>query len=274
MKDEDCVHFLQGALPRLDLKWSGYRKVRRTVCKRIGRRLRELGLTDLNAYAKLIEQSPGELARFDAFCRIPISRFYRDRGVFDALAGPLLSQLAEHASAEGRRELRCWSAGCASGEEAYSLRLIWDLSSQQRFPGLRLTILATDADEGMLARAAAACYPPGCLKDAPAAWLETAFLRGRQLLCLRPEYRRDITFRQEDIRKVQPEGPFDLILCRNLVFTYFAEALQSRLLKDLAKRLLPDGLLVLGAHETLPAGAAGFARADTALPVWRKTDGT
>lgn len=273
MKDEDCVRFLQDALPHLDLKWSGYRKVRRTVCKRIGRRLRELGLTDLNAYAKLIEQSPEELARFDAFCRIPISRFYRDRGVFDALADPLLSQLAERASAGGRRELRCWSAGCASGEEAYSLRLIWDLGLQQRFPDLRLTILATDADPGMLARAAAACYPPGCLKDAPAAWLETAFLRSRQLLCLRPEYRRDITFRQQDIREAQPEGPFDLILCRNLVFTYFAETLQSRLLKNLAARLLAGGLLVLGGHERLPAEAGGFTRAGPALPIWRRTDG-
>ncbi len=272
MKDQDCVRFLQAALPRLDLKWAGYRKVRRTVCKRIGRRLRELDLTDLEAYALLIENSPEERARLDAFCRIPISRFYRDRGVFDALADPLLPQLAQRSSAEGRRALRCWSAGCASGEEVYSLRLIWDLSLQQRFPDLRLTILATDADAGMLARAAAACYPPGCLKDAPAAWLETAFLRSRQLLCLRPEYRRDITFRREDIREVQPEGLFDLILCRNLVFTYFAEALQSRLLKDLGERLLPGGLLVLGAHERLPAESAGFTRAGPSLPVWRKTE--
>jgi chemotaxis protein methyltransferase CheR len=272
VKDDDCVRFLQGVLPRLDLKWTGYRKVRRTVRKRMGRRLHELRLSALGAYARLIEQNPEERARLDAFCRIPISRFYRDRGVFDALTGRLLPEMAERALATARAELRCWRAGCASGEEVYSLRLIWDLDLAARFPELRLTLLTTDADDTMLARAAAACYPPGSFKDAPENWPDVAFLRGREVLCLRPEYRHDIRFRQQDVRAVLPDGPFDLILCRNLVFTYFAEALQHRLAGSLAARLRPGGLLVLGAHENLPAESAGFERAEKTLPIWRRTE--
>jgi chemotaxis protein methyltransferase CheR len=271
VRDEACVRFLQTQLPRIGLKWRGYRKVRRTVCKRVGRRLRELGLAELAAYEDLLARSPAERARLDAFCRIPISRFYRDRGVFDALAERLLPVLAERARQAGRDALRCWSAGCASGEEVYSLRLIWDLSLQARFPGLRLSILATDADEVMLARAAAACYPPGSLKEAPERWPRAAFIQGKDLLCLRPEFRRDIAFRRQDIRAAQPQGPFDLILCRNLVFTYFAEDLQRRLLAVLARRLEAGGLLVLGAHESLPADGAAFARAADSLPIWRRT---
>ncbi len=270
MKDDICVRFLQAELPGLGLKWAGYRKVRRTVCRRVGRRLRELGLADLAAYRDLLARSPEERARLDAFCRIPISRFYRDRGVFDALAARLLPDLAERCLRGGGQVLRCWSAGCASGEEVYSLRLIWDLALQARYPQLRLTILATDVDEVMLARAAAACYPPGSLKDAPDSWPAQAFIRGRDVLCLRPEFRRDIVFRRQDIREVLPEGPFDLVLCRNLVFTYFAEDLQRRLLAEISRRVVPGGLLVLGAHERLPQEVGDFLPAAGALPIWRR----
>ncbi len=272
MTDEDCIRFLQTTLPRLGLKWAGYRKVRRTVCKRIGRRLRELGLSDLTDYGRLVEQSQEELARLDTFCRIPISRFYRDRGVFDALASRLLPDLVECAARSGGRELRCWSAGCASGEEVYTLRLIWDLRLQARFPDRHLTILASDADAVMLARAATACYPRGSFKDAPAEWLADAFAQENDLLCLRPAFRHDISFRREDIREGQPDGPFHLVLCRNLVFTYFAEDLQRRLLTAIEQRLAPGGLLVLGAHERLPKEGAEFVRAEEALPIWRKAE--
>jgi chemotaxis protein methyltransferase CheR len=232
--------------------------------------MRDLGLPELADYARLVARSPEERARLDTFCRIPLSRFYRDRGVFDALATTLLPELAERAATAGKRTPRCWSAGCASGEEVYTLRLIWDLSLQSRYPGVRLAILATDADEVMLARAAAACYQPGSFKDAPAAWSARAFTPTNSLLCLRPAFRHDIEFRQQDIRLAQPDGPFHLVLCRNLVFTYFTDSLQRRLLGAVGDRLAAGGLLVLGAHERLPEGTTGFQPACGALPIWRK----
>ena len=270
VRDQDCVRFLQAYLPRLGLKWAGYRKVRRTVCKRIGRRKRELGLSDLAAYGRLLEHSPEEMARLDAFCRIPISRFYRDRAVFDALGDTLLPDLAERAAMRGDREVQCWSAGCASGEEVYTLRLLWDLAPQPSHPNMRLAILGTDADEVMLKRAAAACYPGGSFKDVPADWSERAFTPDNDTLCLRPEFRRDIVLRREDIRAQQPDGTFDLVLCRNLAFTYFAGDLQRRTLAAIERCLWPGGLLVLGAHERLPAEAEAFVRESAALPIWRK----
>lgn len=270
MRDQDCVRLLQACLPRLELRWAGYRKVRRTVCKRTGRRMRELGITDLADYRRLLERSPAELARLDAFCRIPISRFYRDRGVFDALQHTLLPGLAERAAMRGELDVRCWSAGCASGEEVYTLRLLWDLGPQLRHPDMRLTILGTDADEVMLSRAAKACYPMGSFKDAPAHWLDRAFARHNDLLCLRPEFRRDVAFRREDIRERQPDGPFDLVLCRNLAFTYFTDGPQRRILASIQRRLWPGGLLVIGAQERLPPGASDFVAACGHLPIWRK----
>lgn len=274
--NQDCIRFLQIWLPRLDLKWAGYRKVRRTVCKRIGRRMRALGLTELAPYGHLLEKSPEERARLDVFCRIPISRFYRDRAVFQALAERLLPDLAARAARDGAEALQCWCAGCASGEEVYSLRLLWDLASRRDSCSMRLEILGTDVDAFMLERATAGCYPLGSLKDLPADWQEKAFTRSegaaqdKDIFCLRPAFRHGIHFGCEDIRKRQPDGPFHLVLCRNFVFTYFANDLQRETLSGIARRLLPGGLLVLGAHERLPATEGLFERVGNDLPVWRK----
>ena len=77
MKDSDCVDFLQWALPRLGLRWPGFRKVRKQVCKRVDRRLRELGVPDAKTYRDFLEKHREEWSVLDSFCRIPISRFYR-----------------------------------------------------------------------------------------------------------------------------------------------------------------------------------------------------
>jgi hypothetical protein len=79
MQDAECVALLRWALPRLGLRWPGFRKVRRQVCKRINRRIKELGLADVAAYREHLERVPEEWPRLDALCRITISRFYRDR---------------------------------------------------------------------------------------------------------------------------------------------------------------------------------------------------
>lgn len=120
MRDLDCVAFLQWALPQLRLRWVGFRKVRAQVCKRIDRRCRELGLPDGVAYRDYLVTHPTEWPIMASLCRISISRFYRDRAVFDQLAQVVLPVLAS-----GETELRCWSLGYASGEEAYTLNLIW-----------------------------------------------------------------------------------------------------------------------------------------------------
>ncbi len=105
MTDSECTRFLQEALPRLHLRWAGFRKVRKLVCKRVARRLRELGLPDLAAYRAFLESHPGEWDVLDGFCRIPISRFYRDREVFASLEQDVLPALAQAAVAAGRVEL-------------------------------------------------------------------------------------------------------------------------------------------------------------------------
>jgi chemotaxis protein methyltransferase CheR len=268
--DQACIAFLRWCLPELGLRWPGYRKVRRLVAKRLNRRLLELGLADLEAYRAFLLREPSEWARLDAMCRIPISRFYRDRHVFDAIGRRLLPEAAAAALGRGDGAIRCWSAGCASGEEPYTLALLWRFMVAAEWPTLGFAVIATDIDETMLRRAEAACYAPSSLKDVPPEWIARAFVRSGALLCLRSEFRQDVRLLAQDIRSAMPDGPFDLILCRNLVFTYFDETLQHRLLDEMAKRLAPGGFLVLGAHERIPAGSSGLATIARDLPVYRQ----
>jgi len=125
MQDSDCVEFLQWALPRLHRRWPGFRKVRAQVCKRIDRRCKALGLAGPRAYRDYLEQHPAEWEPLDRLCPITISTFYRDKAVFDFLGTALLPHLAQDSQRLTARDLRALSIGCASGEEPYTLRLVW-----------------------------------------------------------------------------------------------------------------------------------------------------
>ncbi len=253
MTDAECVAFLQWALPRLQLRWDGFRRFRGQVCKRLHRRLEALALPDLAAYRALLESQPEEWRTLDALCRVTISRFFRDRAVFSLLGESLLPALLEELAARGQR-LRIWSAGCASGEEPYSVALLFRYSLAPRFPRAELDLLATDADPQLLERARRACYQRGTLRELPADWVRQAFAMSGDLMCLSPEIRALVQLRCQDLRQEIPEGPWHVILCRNLAFTYFAPAEQQRTLSRLAEQLSPGGLLIIGAHEKLPAG--------------------
>lgn len=256
MRDQECVALLRWALPRLGLRSSGFRRVRGQVCKRIGRRIGELGLADAGAYRWYLEDAPAEWRRLDALCRITVSRFYRDRATFDHLGAAVLPALAAAALARRDPTLCCWSAGCASGEEPYSLTLLWAFRISPTCPKLSLEVVATDADPHLLERAARACYPPGALRELPPEWRERAFGHDDGNCCLRPSFRGRIRFLCQDIRRVQPKGPFDLVLCRNLAFTYFDERLQRRTLMDIMARMRPGAALLIGKGERLPATGA------------------
>jgi len=272
MTDAECVGFLQWALPQVGLRWPGFRKVRRQIHKRLNRRLGELGLAGIADYRAHLETHPEEWPRLDALCRISISRFYGDRSVFDHLGDALLPALAEAAIARCESQVRCWSIGCASGEEIYTVLILWDEHLQSRFPRVRLQAIGTDIDEQMLQRARRAEYPASSLKDLSASWRETAFAQSGALYILRPKFQRQVEFRQQDIRTKMPAEAFHLILCRNLVLTYFAAELQRQVLRQIVEHIVPGGFLVVGKHETLPESMNGLLPYRPDLGVYRSPE--
>ena len=272
MNDDDCVKFLQRALPRLRMRWPGFRRVRGQVRKRIERRIYELELADLSEYETHLDSSPEEWEILDGLCRITISRFYRDQAVGDHIRDVLLPDLARRAQERGADALRCWSSGCGSGEEPYTLSLIWHLETSSRFPELQLTVVATDADAAMLDRAEAAVYRDSSLKDLPEMIRRAGFDPHNDAFQLRAEYQQDVEFRQLDLKKERLEGPFDLVLCRNLAFTYFDETLQRETLARITESMMDGGALVVGLHERLPANVSGIIPDRRELGVYRREE--
>ncbi len=252
MRDQLCTEFLQWARPNLGLHWPGFRKVRGQVCKRIQKRIRELNLPDSRAYMAYLERHMAEWSVLEPLCRVTISRFYRDKRVFDTLSGDVLPHLAETAQQKGKTVIRIWSAGCASGEEPYTLTLLWNFLLHDRYPDLTLDLLATDIDAALLERARRACYPASALKDFTREWRDRGFAQKENQFQLKPAFQTPVRFVKQDIRRQTPEGPFDLILCRNLVFTYYQRELQVQVLQWISKVLVSAGVLILGTHEVLP----------------------
>ena len=270
MKDEACICFLQWALPYLHMRWPGFRKVRGQVCKRIGRRLEELHLADFKSYRMYLQDNPLEWHILDSMCRITISRFYRDRGVFNSLGGEIFPELIARARQTGEKTLYCWCIGAASGEEPYAVSLLWDLSGIEK-KGIDLAILATEIDQVLINRAAKGCYPASSLRELPAAVKSRAFGLKDGQFCLKEPYKKRVQFLQQDIRHSQPDATFHLILCRNLVFTYFSSELQQEIGQQIIHLLNPGGFLVVGSHEQIPGSLPGMTPWSETQPVYRKT---
>lgn len=258
--DNECVAFLQWALPRTGRRWEGYRKVRRRVCRRINRRVAELGLGSLAEYRAHLEGGdPREWSVLDSLSDVVISRFYRDRAVFDFLRDDVLPELAE------RPPLRVWSAGCANGEEPYTLAILGERT------GTAMEILATDIDPTVLQRAERARYPRSAVRDVPASWREFAFSHLGDELELLPPFREPVRFAQHDIRTPAPAGPFDLVLCRYQAFTYFDEAGQRAAVRSFAGVMRAGAVLVLGSREQVPDDERNFEVWSRKLCVFRRT---
>lgn len=271
MADQDCIDFLRWCLPRMQYRWEGFRKVRKQVCKRVHRRCFELRLSDIFTYWRYVEENKDEWGVLDSLCNITISRFYRDRDVFDTIQNELYLQLVGYSNKHNENELRCWSVGCCSGEEPYTLMILWNY---RILPGLKekclFQIIATDREEKLIERARRGIYPPGSLKDLPGSFIDKAFIPLDCGYKINEELKTNIEFVEQDIREGMPDGKFHIILCRNLVFTYFQKDLQQKILNKLVDKLRPAGYLIIGAHESLPERGENHGVYEKARSIYQK----
>ena len=213
--------------------------------------MRDLGLDNFAAYRARLQADPTEWNVLDECCHITISRFFRETTVFEVLCKHVLPDIAARGKREGRNAW-VWSAGCASGEEPYTIRILWDIEVASFYPTVSLSIIASDVDDAMLARARQGCFETTSLHELPASLVEQAFERMGSLYCVKSTYRQGIDFIDQDLRLEMPEHLFDLILCRYVAFTYFTAPLQRKVMARMLERLRPNGYFVIGAHEQLP----------------------
>jgi len=241
----DFDTFLGDLPPSLGLSPPALR--RRNIRRRITRRMESLGVHDFRAYLSLLRASRSEREAISALLTVTISRFYRNRRVFESVAGEILSPLATRG-----KPVAAWSAGCASGEEAFTLRILWE-----ELPGGMpdLSILATDIDEDCLRRAGDGLFPESSLREVPGEISEKYFRKEGMRYRLREDVVRSVAFRRHDLLRQAPPGKFELVLCRNAAFTYFAIPHRVTIAAAIASSVPPGGWLVLGRTEKLPPEA-------------------
>ncbi len=220
------------------------------VERRVATRLRALGLHSYRQYRDYIVNHPDEFDRLVDTLTINVTEFFRDSVVYDLVAKEVLPPLVSEKLAARQRMIRVWSAGCATGEEPYSvaMSLLEALGDDAHM--MKISILATDLDETALARARAATYPIDRLKNIPKP-LQVKYLDiDADTFRIRPEVTRLVKFRKLNLFSDKPLSVVDLILCRN-VFIYFNREQQEQALESFRLALVRGGHLVLGRSEKM-----------------------
>lgn len=217
--------------------------------RRLSVRMRARGMDSCRDYQALLDADADEYPRLMSALTINLSYFFRDGEVFLGIRDDILTPLIQQ-RAKASRRLAIWSAGCAGGEEPYSIAiLLWELlgSDLERW---RLQILATDIDDEALRQARSGQFTDFSFHGVGDEFLSPYFTRQRDHHLIRPELKRLVTFRRHDLMSdnLPHAGPFDLILCRN-VLIYFSRQQQARVLSTLHRALGPGGYLVMGQTE-------------------------
>jgi chemotaxis protein methyltransferase CheR len=243
----DFEPFIKEVAPLLDLQWRRFK--RGGVKRKVERRVAELGLASFEDYLLRIKKDPEEKSYLSQILTVTITRFFRDKKVFDLLEDSILLPEVEH---KGAGDFKIWSIGCANGEEPYSLSLLWGEGIEKKFPPIRLILLATDITESLLKRAREGRYKKSSLKEVPDEILRRFFKIENGLYILDRSIRESVEFKKHDIIHEEPFSEMDIIFCRNLAFTYFSKECQMSVLKKIAASLKKNGYLIIGKDEFLP----------------------
>jgi chemotaxis protein methyltransferase CheR len=180
---------------------------------------------------------------------VSISRFFRDRKLWQIMQGELLPLLMQNTS----QVINVWSAGCASGEEIYSFKILWE-GLRESYPDISDTyILATDMRAEYLERAKAAVYPRSSMREVPEVIRSTYFetiARGRY--ALRSWVKDGIVWQVHNLLSNPPGIAFDLIFLRNSLLTYYVDEFKIPAIKRIVNSLASGGFLIIGIHERMP----------------------
>ncbi len=235
------------------------------VRARLAKRLRALGLSDYDAYLDIVERDPArrEFTEMVDVLTTNKTSFFREQAHFDFLQDTVLPACPG--------PIRLWSAGCSSGEEPYTLAMLM----HETLPDAAVRsarILATDISHRVLATAKAGTYPADALSEAPRGWVQkywrpTREATGAPRLEALPSLRGLIQFGKLNLMERWPmRGPFDAILCRN-VMIYFDKATQQELVERYYALLRPGGYLFVGHSESLTGLSHRFTYVQPAVYV-------
>ena len=237
-------------LHHLGFSWTGYRKVRKGIKRRISRHMLELNCSNMAEYLHVLERIPEAKNECKRLMTVSISRFFRDRRLWELLKEEILPRLVQ----ENSGTISVWSAGCASGEEVFSLKILYHslASSVARLPTLEIT--ATDMNPVYLDRARVGRFQASSLKELPEELRMRSFHPGKSEkdFRIKVSLKKGISWRLHDLVSGPLETRFQIIFLRNNLLTYYKDGIKKVALKDILTCLSDGGYLIIGSHERLP----------------------
>ena len=238
-----------------------------TVGRRIRRRMEMLQLAEVADYVTLLLANQEEVELLGRDLLIGVTEFFRDPQVFHGLEEQLRELLRGRPAADG---FRVWSAGCATGEEAYSLAvLLHSIAQEVAFSG-ELKVFATDVHKGALETASRGTYCGELLAGMPVAFLDRYFRsEGEPCYRIDPQIRRMLVFAHHNLLSDPPFTRIDLAVCRNMLI-YLQPDAQQRVLTALQFSLVPGGLLLLGPSEGVSHLPNAFSTVHAGIKLFRK----
>jgi two-component system CheB/CheR fusion protein len=245
--------------------FTGYK--RSSIERRVAKRMGEVGVERYDDYVDYLELHGDEFAELFNTLLINVTSFFRDPQTWEHLAANIVPQLI--ASREADTPLRIWCAGSASGEEAYTVAMVFARVLGDPAFRERVKIYATDVDEEALDQARHGAYPPRQIEDIPRDALERFFERTDQRYVFRKDLRRSVIFGRNDLIQDAPISRIDLLVCRNTLM-YFTAETQAHILRRFHFALDDDGILLLGKSEMLITHADLFTPVDLKWRVFRK----
>ncbi len=239
-----------------------------SILRRIGRRMAVTHTHGIREYAQYLESHPEEIAELVMALLIKVTEFFRDPEAFELLKTEILPDLIARGRERGR-VLRLWSAGCATGEEAYSLAILAADLIGSELPEWSVKIFATDLDERAIEFARRGLYPSNLLRELPQAYTGRYFENADQGLRIVKSLRQMVIFGQQDLSRGVPFPRIDLVVCRNLLI-YFQPQLQQEVLDLFAYSLQQsNGYLLLGKAETARPSKSSFELVNKRWKVYR-----
>lgn len=226
---------------------------RRYVERRLASRLNALGLHSYRQYSAYLDAHPEEYAKLLDTLTINVTQFFRDATVFDVFRGQIVPELLEEKRRRHQRMVRVWSAGCSTGQEAYSIAMSLLSGMGSARDQFLLSILGTDIDPKALEIARRAEYPRDQLSHIPPADRRRYVEEMGDVFRIKSEVTRLCRFQRLNLLTDSPIHVVDVIFCRN-VFIYFNREEQDRLLEVFWSALARGGYLVLGRSERIPPG--------------------
>lgn len=212
--------------------------------------MHDLGCHNLAAYLLELDKSDEERKQCERLMTVSISRFFRDIKLWEVLQRDILPELIE----SNREKISVWSAGCASGEEVYSLKILWEdlMVSNVHLPELEVT--ATDMNPVYLERARAGIYPGSSLKEVPEHLKSIYFSAqpGGKLYAVKASLKKGVIWQKHHLLSDPPGPQFHLIFLRNNLLTYYQDELERPALKEVINHLRAGGFLIIGSHEKMP----------------------